>query len=170
MQTERAAPSTGMVEQIVTRSLTMGGGEQPFKRKIFINGQLIPDRQIALAEQRVGKIEAGRYWYDPTSGFWGPMGGPAFGIVQPMMREFGSGVLARDSSGGRTGVFLNGREVHKKELNILVRKGLPDAPGGNFILEADGTVYDCSTQQSLGMVGKLFDEKRKTAGMFMKLS
>src|SRR5262249_20935756 len=48
--------------------------------------------------------------YDPISGAWGREGGPVEGQIHPGLRI--GGPLRADASHGRTGVFVNGRQLH----------------------------------------------------------
>ena len=67
--------------------------------------------------QAYGVIPAGNYWYDPLSGLWGNWGGPAGGQISPGLPFRGS--LSPNASGGGTGVFINGREIHTLEFQLL---------------------------------------------------
>lgn len=90
---------------------------------VFVNGRPVTAEQIQLALQTMGiqpgaaTIPPGRYWYDGTSGLWGMEGGPTVGQIFPGL-ELG-GPLQADASGGGTGVFINGRELHPQEVAFL---------------------------------------------------
>jgi hypothetical protein len=83
---------------------------------VYVNGQLVTAEQIQVALQTMGiqpgaaTIPPGRYWYDSKSGLWGMEGGPTVGQIFPEL-ELG-GPLQPNASGGGTGVFINGRELH----------------------------------------------------------
>ena len=77
-----------------------------------------PTRQ-ALERAYGVPIQPGRYWYDRVSGAWGLEGGPALGQIHPGLR-FG-GRLRREASGGRSGVIVNGRELHALDVAALQR-------------------------------------------------
>ena len=66
-----------------------------------------------------GAIPAGNYWYDPVSGLWGASGGPSSGQIYPGLVL--GGALEANASGGGTGVFINGRELHPSEVAYLQR-------------------------------------------------
>jgi hypothetical protein len=80
-------------------------------------------------------VPDGSYWYDKVSGAWGRQGGPALGLTLPGL-EVG-GALRPDASGGNTGVFVNGRELH--DLDVL---GLRQIAGavvpGRYWIDAQG--------------------------------
>jgi hypothetical protein len=76
-------------------------------------------------------IRPGRYWYDPVSGAWGQEGGPAAGQIHPGLRL--GGPLRADASNGRTGVFVNGRQLHALDVAALQRC-VPVVPGRYWVL------------------------------------
>jgi hypothetical protein len=92
---------------------------------VYVNGQLVTAEQIQVALQTMGiqpgaaTIPPGRYWYDSKSGLWGMEGGPTVGQIFPEL-ELG-GPLQPNASGGGTGVFINGRELHPQEVAFLQR-------------------------------------------------
>ncbi|CAI5947794.1 unnamed protein product [Closterium sp. NIES-65] len=121
--TRRGPPGRADAMTVAPRSSTLGG-EGQYRRKVYMNGQPVPDKLVFLAERRIGTIEPGSYWYDCRAGFWGPVGGPAFGVTPAFMREFGMQPMQSDCSGGKTKVFVNGRELHKKDLVYFDEEGL----------------------------------------------
>ncbi len=84
---------------------------------IIVNGQELGSQQGSALIQYYGGIPAGSYWYDRVSGLWGLVGGPSTGQILPNL-DIG-GDLRAASSGGGTGVFINGREIHVKEFVYL---------------------------------------------------
>ena len=91
---------------------------------VYVNGRPVTEQQIAALQQRMGipeaaPIPAGRYWYDRVSGLWGMEGGPTQGQILPDL-ELG-GPLRANASGGGTGIFFNGRELHPQEAAFLQR-------------------------------------------------
>lgn len=84
---------------------------------IFINGAELEKHQGRALIILYGQIPAGNYWYDRKSGLWGKVGGPSSGQFLPNMGL--GGELDPQASGGGTEVFVNGREIHVKELNRL---------------------------------------------------
>jgi hypothetical protein len=87
---------------------------------VVVNGVALdpPTRQALERAYRV-PVAPGRYWYDPVSGVWGLEGGPSAGQIHPGLRL--GGPLGRDASRGRTGVIVNGRELHAYDVAALQR-------------------------------------------------
>jgi len=89
---------------------------------VIINGRKVSNAQIEAIISKFGMsgqvtIPPGTYWYDDISGLWGMQGGPTLGQVWPGL-DLG-GPLQADASGGGTQVFINGRELHPKEVDYL---------------------------------------------------
>lgn len=124
------------------------------KPNITVNGNLIPDRLIKKAEKLTGRIHPGHYWYDFRAGFWGVLGGPCLGIVPPFIEEFNY-PMPENCSCGKTGVFVNSRELHQKDLNLLSSRGLPIERDRSYIVEISGRVLDEGTGEELESLGKL---------------
>jgi hypothetical protein len=53
----------------------------------------------------------------------GMMGGPCLGMIPPFIEVFNY-PLARYCSNGKTGVVVNGRELHHKDFEVLKQCGL----------------------------------------------
>ncbi|WOL08291.1 hypothetical protein Cni_G17044 [Canna indica] len=122
--------------------------------KVFINGHPIPDRLVKKAEKQAGPIYPGDYWYDYRAGFWGVMGHPCLGIIPPFIEEFNY-PMPKNCTAGDTGVVVNGRELHQKDLDLLVGRGLPATEGCSYIIEISGKVWDESSGEELDGLGKL---------------
>ena len=87
---------------------------------VFVNGQPLEHLKRQKMERAYGTpILPGRYWYDPVSGAWGLEGGPTIGQIHPNM-AIGDDLRA-DASKGRTGVFVNGRQLHRLDVDALNR-------------------------------------------------
>ncbi|KAK4389202.1 hypothetical protein Sango_2257200 [Sesamum angolense] len=125
------------------------GGSQ-----VFVNGHLIPDHLVKKAEKLAGAVQPGEYWYDIQAGFWGVMGHPCLGIVMPNIEEFNY-PMPENCAAGNTGVFVNGRELHQKDLDLLVSRGLPKTRNKSYLIEITGKVVDRHTQEELDSLGKL---------------
>ena len=107
-------------------------------RKVYFNRVQLTDQQLqSLEGMYQTKVQDGRYWYDQTCGAWGVEGGPTTGFFAAGMNL--PGPMPANISGGGTGVFLNGREVHP-----LDKKGLEQlfgsAPQGRYWLDAQGNM------------------------------
>ncbi|XP_023746144.1 uncharacterized protein LOC111894298 [Lactuca sativa] len=121
---------------------------------VFVNGQLLTDRQVKKAEKLAGPIHPGEFWYDPIAGFWGVMNQPCLGIIPPFIEEFDY-PLPKNCGAGNTRVFVNGRELNQKDLDLLAGRGLPTTKDKSYIIDISGKVVDEDTGEELDGLGKL---------------
>ncbi|XP_057511831.1 protein ENHANCED DISEASE RESISTANCE 4-like isoform X1 [Actinidia eriantha] len=121
---------------------------------VTINGHPISDRTLRKAEKMAGPVHPGHYWYDFRAGFWGVMGGPCLGIIPPFIEEFNH-PMPENCAGGNTGIFVNGRELHLKDLNLLGSRGLATTTDRSYIIEISGRVLDEDSGEELDSLGKL---------------
>ena len=99
---------------------------------VFVNGARLDDPARQAIERGYGTpIKPGRYWYDAVSGVWGMEAGPAAGQIHPGLRL--GGPLKRDASKGKTGVIVNGRELHALDVAAL-RRCVAVVPGRYWVL------------------------------------
>ncbi len=122
-----------------------GGGVDPTQRRFSFNGRSATPEDLQ-ALQRIERwygrpAPEGDYWYDAKSGAAGHWGGPTLGYL-PAGLALG-GPLPRNASGGGdgqlTGVFINGRELHPVDVQVLQRiYGHLDA--GRLWVDAQGNV------------------------------
>ncbi|XP_073133240.1 uncharacterized protein [Henckelia pumila] len=91
--------------------------------------------------------------YDKCAGFWGVMGHPCLGIVMPNIEEFNY-PMPKNCAAGNTGIFVNGRELHQKDLDLLSSRGLPIIRQRSYNIEISGKVIDERTGEELDL-GKL---------------
>lgn len=124
------------------------------RTSVSVNGHPIPDRLVKTAEEKSGPIEPGHYWYDIRAGFWGVMDGPCLGIIPAYIEEFNF-VMPEKCSSGNTYVFVNGRELHQRDLDLLSSRGLPSDKDRSYIIEMSGRVLDEDTGAELDSLGKL---------------
>ncbi|ANM64305.1 putative zinc-ribbon domain plant [Arabidopsis thaliana x Arabidopsis arenosa] len=124
------------------------------KSNVSINGHPLTERLLRKAEKQAGVIQPGNYWYDYRAGFWGVMGGPGLGILPPFIEELNY-PMPENCSGGTTGVFVNGRELHRKDLDLLAGRGLPPDRDRSYIVDITGRVIDEDTGEELDCLGKL---------------
>ncbi|KAG9132890.1 hypothetical protein Leryth_014826 [Lithospermum erythrorhizon] len=144
----------GLVKRSL-KDLTGSGHEiEHEKSNILINGHLITERLLKKAEKVAGPIQPGEYWYDYRAGFWGVMGHPCFGIIPPKIEEF-KFPIPDNCSNGNTKVFVNGRELHQEDLDLLSRRGLPTTRHKYYVIEISGKVVDEQTGEKLESLGKL---------------
>jgi len=103
-----------------------------FAADVFVNGVRLDDSTRQALERGYGvPIKPGRYWYDSVSGVWGVEGGPAEGQIHPGLRL--GGPLKLDASKGKTGVIVNGRELHALDVAAL-RRCVTVIPGRYWVL------------------------------------
>ncbi|KAJ4828616.1 hypothetical protein Tsubulata_041748, partial [Turnera subulata] len=124
------------------------------RNSVSVNGHIIPERLVKKAEKRAGPIHPGQYWYDFQAGFWGAMGGPCLGIIPPFIEEL-KYAMPENCSGGKTGVFVNGRELHQKDFDLLVGRGLPTERNRYYVVDISGRVLDEDTGEELDSLGRL---------------
>ena len=74
--------------------------------------------------------------------------------LQPFIEEFDY-PMPEKCAGGNTGVFVNGRELHLKDLDLLAGRGLPTSRHRSYIIEISGRVLDEDTGEELEGLGKL---------------
>lgn len=105
-------------------------------RSVVINRHPLPADTLRMLEEHFRTtIPDGRYWYDAVSGAWGLEGGHTRGFTLAGLPL--GGRLPADISGGGTGVFINGRELHPIDvqgLQALVGQVLP----GRYWLDGQG--------------------------------
>jgi hypothetical protein len=90
------------------------------RTEVRVNGTVLSEAQVqSLTARYRTPIAPGEYWYDTRTGLWGIVGGPAAGFLMP--GEPIGGALQADASGGGTGVFVNGRELHVEDVRNLDR-------------------------------------------------
>lgn len=89
-------------------------------QEVTVNRVRLDDRTRLALERTYGvPVAPGRYWYDAFSGVWGVEGGPAQGQIHPGLQL--GGPLRADASAGDTGVFVNGRQLHRLDVAALRR-------------------------------------------------
>ena len=92
--------------------------ESSAENEVVVNRVALTVAEISAIEQQYGvRLVAGRYWYDRACGAWGVEGGPALGFVMPGLQV--GGPLRADASSGATHVFINGREIHRIDVQGL---------------------------------------------------
>ncbi|KAL3536732.1 hypothetical protein ACH5RR_000098 [Cinchona calisaya] len=156
IRANKAAESffAGIIKKSFRNSDRSNDDAEQEKANVTVNGNLIKHKLIKKAEKLAGPIRPGHYWYDFRAGFWGVIGGPCLGIIPPFIEEFNYPMPA-NCTGGTTGVFVNGRELHQKDLNLLGSRGLPTERGRSFIVETSGRVLDEDNSEELESLGKL---------------
>ncbi|KAI6679105.1 hypothetical protein NL676_039901 [Syzygium grande] len=124
------------------------------KPNVVINGHPIPNHLVKKAEKLAGLIRPGNYWYDFQGGFWGVMGRTCLGIIPPFIEEFNYPMPA-NCAAGNMGIFVSGRELHQKDLELLTSRGLPRAPNRFYKIKISGSVWHEKYGEKLCRLGKL---------------
>jgi hypothetical protein len=114
-----APPSTPPVSAPPPQAVEPAAAPEPAPAaaEVRINGRRLSSDQIAELAATYGvQPVPGRYWYDTMSGLYGVMGRSSEGFMYPG-HDFGA--LSPSASGGRTGVFLNGRNLPQSEVAVF---------------------------------------------------
>lgn len=112
-----------------------GRTARPAAGRVIINGKAL-SRTVRRALARRGlRISAGRYWYDRRSGAWGHAGGPIRGVITAGLR--GGGRLKANASRGRSGVYVNGRQLTWAEA-LYMRRLVRYLPRGSYWVDRWG--------------------------------
>ncbi|MEM8846875.1 MAG: hypothetical protein AAGD17_07205 [Bacteroidota bacterium] len=105
------------------------------QNKVYVNNKKAPISQLQKIKSKYGiSIGDGQYWYDSKCGAWGYKNGPTMGFI-PAYLELG-GPLQSNASNGRTGVFVNGRELPRDDVKALQR--IINVVPGRFWLDEEG--------------------------------
>lgn len=135
-QPGEAAPPQGPVPQADAASGS---------RDVAINGQHLSTEKVRALEQLYQtQVPDGRYWYDARCGAWGLEGGPTLGFMMAGLDL--PGPMPVDISGGGTGIFINGREIHPQDQMALYQLLGVTYPGR----------YQLDVQGNLGVEGGAF--------------
>nr|XP_043607211.1 uncharacterized protein LOC122579163 [Erigeron canadensis] len=144
----------GLIKKRLKDFSRSSSGVDKLRSDVFVNGHLLTDRKVKKAEKLAGPIHPGEYWYDSLAGFWGVMNQPCLGIIPPFIEEFDH-PLPKNCAAGNTGVFVNGRELNQKDLDLLAGRGLPTTKDRSYIIDISGKVIDEDTNEELEGLGKL---------------
>ncbi|XP_010508029.1 PREDICTED: uncharacterized protein LOC104784677 [Camelina sativa] len=137
------------------------------RSNVSVNGHPVAERLVKMAEKQAGPIRPGNYWYDYRAGFWGIMGSHCLGILPPFIEELNY-PMPENCAGGTTKVFVNGRELHQKDLRLLTARGLPRDRDRSYTVYISGRVIDEDTGEELDNLGKLaptVDKLKRGFGM-----
>lgn len=103
----------GVLILLVCSSITLKAQDS-----VYVNDVRVPQAILnQLASFYKIQIVDGYYWYDKYTGAWGLQDGPTIGFILPYMQI--GGRLKADASNGNTGVFVNNRELHWKDVAYL---------------------------------------------------
>ena len=76
-------------------------------------------------------------------------------LVQPFIEEFSHHPMPDNCGAGNTEVKVNGRELHKRDLELLAGRGLPRDKNRSYILDISGRILDGESGEELKSLGKL---------------
>ena len=99
--------------------LPEGRAAPPDAPAIVVNAQPLSGEERRLLRRLGVQAWPGRYWYDRVLGAWGLERGPTAGFIAPGLNL--GGALRADASGGGTGVFINGRELHPLDVAAIAQ-------------------------------------------------
>ena len=139
-------------------------------REISLNGKPATEADLAVLarfEQAWGvPVPSGAYWYDGASGAAGVWGGPTRGFLGPGL-GLGGGVAPANASGGGTGVFINGRELHPLDVQGLTTwLGQPPIPGRWWV---DGVgSFGLEGQPALGNLVAIANQRRAASQSYYR--
>jgi len=115
-------------------SFNVYGGQD--KKSVYVNQVRLKEKEIQALEALYNvRLQSGYFWYDTISGLWGIEGGPTMGQILPGLKL--GGPLRTDASKSKTGVFINGREIHELEL-LYLQKVFGIVYPGRYWLNAQG--------------------------------
>jgi len=104
-------------------------------KNLNVNDQAVDSAIVTQIEKTYGvKFLPGNYWYDKNTGAFGIQGGPCTGIGIPGLLI--GGTLSATASGGGTGVFINGRELHP--VDVLGFQAFMQVIPGRYWMDAYG--------------------------------
>ena len=63
--------------------------------------------------------------------------------------------MEKGCASGQTGICVNDRELHEKDLEILAKRGLPRTSGMSYGVDMQGNVWDKASGHHLKNLGKL---------------
>ncbi len=145
--------------------------------KVYVNGKALTRQEVARFEQQYQtQLIDGRFWYDDKCGAWGIEGGPTAGFILPSLPL--PGPMPAGISGGGTGIFINGRELHPVDRQTLIAMFGTAIPGrywldayGNLGVEGGGFLVNLSAaaqqlQQSVTRTGSGTVSSGSSGAMF----
>jgi hypothetical protein len=144
--------------------------DKPTAGKKAVAAGVIVNR-VKLTAEQVRKLEVqfhvrminGTYWYDAKCGAWGMDGGPCLGFV-PAKLQVG-GALPANASGGGTGVFINGRELHPLDVGAL-QTITPVLPGRYWVDEFGNCGYEGNPTALLNLVQLASAARARSGGSY----
>jgi len=103
--------------------------------RVTVNDAHISVKTLKTLSSKYGiHIKDGAYWYDNLCGAWGFQNGPTQGFILSGLQV--GGRLKSNASNGKTGVFVNGRQLHYQDVRSL--KQIINVLPGRFWLDSRG--------------------------------
>jgi hypothetical protein len=134
--------------------ISLTGKSQDAMSKFIVNDQVIPEATITQMEQQYGvKFIPGTYWYDKMTGAFGSKGGPCIGVGIAGLQI--GGPLQSNASGGNTRIFINGRELHQADVQVLQTFMQPRL--GRYWMDAYGNFGYENYPVAIGNVYQLYN-------------
>ena len=100
---------------LFTLAIGLALNAQNAMKPFIINDETVSATTLAELENTYKvKFTPGNYWYDRLTGAFGFKGGPCTGIGVAGLTI--GGALKSNASGGGTGVFINGRDLHPQDV------------------------------------------------------
>ncbi len=130
------APSAATASS-TPHTVTPPTGDTESHRPVYINRARVGASLLRAVETKYGAIQDGRYWYDVACGAWGVEGGPAAGFLAAGLNL--PSPMPVDISGGGTGIWINGREIHPLDQAALHQIFGTTIPG-RYWLDAQGNL------------------------------
>lgn len=73
-----------VIAGVILGCASLAGAGAANARAITVNGHWLSPQQQIIADMNAGfRLPSGHYWCDPSSGYWGAIGGAAIGRVHP---------------------------------------------------------------------------------------
>jgi len=120
-----AAPTPGTQRPPTVQQPAPPRSRKVDTRRFTFNGRAATQTDLdtlSLIDAMYGQpVPQGGYWYDALSGAAGAWGGPTLGFL-PAGLQLGGPLPANASGGGKgrlTGVFVNGRELHPIDVQVM---------------------------------------------------
>lgn len=145
------------LKQIMRNEVSCEANQLP-PNLVFVNGGAVSLQELVVLQTCKNppkKLKPGRYWYDKQSGFWGKEGRQPCQIISPRL-DVGD-QIKQNASNGNTNILINGREITKKELHMLLLAGIHCEGYPHFWLNPDGSFLE---EGQNNIIGKLWDKSR----------
>ncbi|KAK2665220.1 hypothetical protein Ddye_003794 [Dipteronia dyeriana] len=145
------------VKQIMKAEISCLMNQLP-PEQVCVNGEPLSQNQLVMLQgcpNPPKKLTPGNYWYDKVSGLWGKDGYNPCQIISSQL-EVG-GHLKAEASNGNTNVYVNNRQITRKELYMLKAAGEQCEGYPHFWLSADGSYQEEGQNH---VKGNIWDKKR----------